>query len=784
MFKTKFKSLSTKITVIISIILLITFTSVLSYYNISLKKGINFQSEQLLLNIAMQYQAALNSEIDKIQTASNILSVNISKNFDNKNFTNQISGDFMSFINRNSKIYNISLITNQIIDTPDSLLISKSITDSVFYYKISFSKKEKGIIKDKKNIKINDIQNQFLINKSIEKNKNAVLNPEFINDKLILIPIIQPIYKGNRYIGYLRIFVDIKWLYNNNFNYYKIQKENFEISISSKNEKIFFTNKQKHLLGRNMRTEYSGCNSLLNTSVYGSKVIVKDRKLTLCKPISFDNNKTKWNIRLSIKKNKIYQALGYNFYTHLAIGLILLIITIVIIAYLINRTIKPLKMLISFAEKVSVGDFECVEEGKEIERKDEIGQLQKAFKAISISLIEITDITKSIASGEFNKKIKIRSKKDTLAESINQMTQALKKAKEEENKRIEENNYSRWFTEGLNEINKVLKIHHKDIYELTENVTKAVVNFFNIALGGIFITTEDENNEIILELIAAYAYSESKFIKKTFKIGESLVGACASEKRIVNIKKLPKGYLQALSGLGESSPKHLLIMPLLYEKELMGVLELASLNLISNDEIKLLESIADNIASNLSIAKANLHTQELLKQSQQYAKELADKDKKMDTTMSQLQDLQEKTAKSEASVKAKLNAMNNTLMTVEYTIDGILLDANQKYLSTMNYSYDEIKGVNVLELLKDEDRDELLRVIEIVKNGNFYESIMRRHTKEGREKWILATYTPIKNEEGGVEKILFYGADITRIKEKENSVKKELERLKTQLPKQ
>ena len=531
-----------------------------------------------------------------------------------------------------------------------------------------------------------------------------------------------------------------------------------------------------------MKDKYPEYIGISNRIAKKNNVIIKDKNLIFNKAINLNKNKYLWNIRLSIKKADIYQSLGYNFYIHLLIGLIILILTIIVILYFIDKTVKPLKVLINFAKKVSVGDFKCEEEKNEIKREDEIGQLQKAFQAISLSLIEITDITKSIVGGNYNKNIEVRSKNDILAESINKMNKTLKKAKEDENKRIKKNDYSRWFSEGLNEINKVLKIHHKNIFELTENVTKTIVDFFNIALGGIFITKED--NDIYLELIAAYAYSESKFIKKTFKFGESLVGACASEKRMVNIKELPKGYLQALSGLGDSSIKHLLIIPLLYENELMGVLELASLNIISDNEIKLLESIAENIASNLSIAKANLHTQSLLEQSQKQTKELAEKDKKMNTAMSQLRVLQENTAKSEALVKAKLNAMNNTLMTVEYTIDGILLDANQKYLSTMNYSFDEIRGINVLKLLKEEDKEDLRKVIDIVKKGNFYESIMRRPTKEGREKWIFATYTPIKNEEGGVEKILFYGVDITRIKENETSVKKELEKLKTQLPKQ
>ena len=719
------------------------------------------------MSIAKQYETDLTSEVKNALSISDILAINVSKNIDNKNFTNQISGIIRNIISKNPKIYNISLITNEVVKTTDSLLIEKSLTDSIYYYKISISRKKSGISSDKKNIPINDIENQLLVSKSIEKNISNVLNIEFINDNLSILPIIQPIYKGNRYIGYIRYFLDVNWLYQKKYNYYKISQKDIDIDIASKNGKIFFSNKHKYLIGKDLKSEHSECDVITNSKSLTNKTTNELKSITLCKAIDINNNK--WSIRLSIDKFVMYKILGYNFYINLLLGSILLVIVIIVIAFFLKKTIQPLKNLIVFARNISVGNFEYNENIKQIKTQNELKQLQESIEAISKSFSDINQLSKSITSGDFSKIMEVRSPEDELAKSINKMNQFLLEEKEYDKQRKIINEHSKWFTDGLNEINKVLKIHHQDIYILTERVTQAIVKFFNIAFGGIFITTKNEADETILELISAYAYSESKFVKKTFKIGESLIGACASEKRIVSLKKLPEGYLQVLSGLGKTAPKHLLILPLLYENELMGVLELASLNTISDKEIKLIENIAENIASNLSIAKANLHTQKLLDKSQQYTKKLAEKDEKMNIAMVKLKDLQEITAKSETSVKAKLNAMNNTLMTVEYTIDGILLDANKKYLSTMNYSFDEIKGINVLELLKNEDREELIKVIEIVKKGNFYEAIMRRPTKEGREKWILATYTPIIDENNNVEKILFYGVDITRIKEKENN---------------
>ncbi|NJO92194.1 MAG: PAS domain S-box protein [Chloroflexia bacterium] len=249
--------------------------------------------------------------------------------------------------------------------------------------------------------------------------------------------------------------------------------------------------------------------------------------------------------------------------------------------------------------------------------------------------------------------------------------------------------------------------------------------------------------------------------------------------------KIPEDYLKILSGLGETSPKSLLIIPLIFEDEVLGVIELGSLSEFNDESIHFAESASMNISSTLSLAQNNIRNAELLEQTRKQTKELEEQERKMKEALAELRDMQAKTSKSEATVRSKLEAMNNTLLIVEYTTEGILLDANYKFLNTMHYSLEEIKGNNVIELLKEEDREELLKVISMVKSGNFYESVMRRHTKQGQEKWFMASYTPVFNDEGVVQNILFFGIDITRIKANEEKLKlqanemaEELEKLK------
>jgi len=63
---------------------------------------------------------------------------------------------------------------------------------------------------------------------------------------------------------------------------------------------------------------------------------------------------------------------------------------------------------------------------------------------------------------------------------------------------------------------------------------------------------------------------------KKFKTGESLPGQVAKNKTILNISNIPENYINIFSGLGKSSPKYMLFIPILYNNKTIGVIELAS----------------------------------------------------------------------------------------------------------------------------------------------------------------------------------------------------------------
>ena len=85
--------------------------------------------------------------------------------------------------------------------------------------------------------------------------------------------------------------------------------------------------------------------------------------------------------------------------------------------------------------------------------------------------------------------------------------------------------------------------------------------------------------------MASYAYDRRKHLKKTIKPGEGLVGRCIQEGDTIFLTDVPKDYVKIKSGLGQDDPRSLLIVPMKLNENVIGVIEIASLEVFENFQI-------------------------------------------------------------------------------------------------------------------------------------------------------------------------------------------------------
>ncbi|MCV0424094.1 MAG: PAS domain-containing methyl-accepting chemotaxis protein [Roseibium sp.] len=115
------------------------------------------------------------------------------------------------------------------------------------------------------------------------------------------------------------------------------------------------------------------------------------------------------------------------------------------------------------------------------------------------------------------------------------------------------------------------------------------------------------------------------------------------------------------------------------------------------------------------------------------------------------------------SAKAILDAFSRSQAMIEFTPDGVILDANPNFLGAMGYALEEIKGQHH-RLFVDPDYAESQEYVDFwheLAEGQFKAAEFLRFDKQGNDVWIQASYNPVMNGAGKVVKVVKIAADIT-----------------------
>ncbi|MGH3547624.1 MAG: HAMP domain-containing protein [Pseudonocardiaceae bacterium] len=191
--------------------------------------------------------------------------------------------------------------------------------------------------------------------------------------------------------------------------------------------------------------------------------------------------------------------------------------------------------------------------------------------------------------------------------------------------------------------------------ELAPLVSAQQGAFFLVRAGGKEVTAEPS----IVEFIAGYGVADPAAIRH-FALGESLVGQAALDKRTILVTEAPPNYAAISSGLGQAAPTNLLVLPLLFEDQALGVIELGSVNEFTPVHRDLLEQLRETIGVNVNTILANSRTEALLAESQRLAQELTLGSQRLQAQQHELQK-----SNTELAEKAALLATQNRAIEIK-----------------------------------------------------------------------------------------------------------------------
>ena len=122
------------------------------------------------------------------------------------------------------------------------------------------------------------------------------------------------------------------------------------------------------------------------------------------------------------------------------------------------------------------------------------------------------------------------------------------------------------------------------------------------------------------------------------EIGQGLIGQVAINKQKVLLERLVGQQSRVVTGLSEWTPRNILVLPIVFEGEAKGVLELASVERFNPSHQAFLDQLTESIGIVINTIEANMRTEDLLKQSQSLANELQSRQEELQQTNEELQD--------------------------------------------------------------------------------------------------------------------------------------------------
>jgi signal transduction histidine kinase/HAMP domain-containing protein/ActR/RegA family two-component response regulator len=260
----------------------------------------------------------------------------------------------------------------------------------------------------------------------------------------------------------------------------------------------------------------------------------------------------------------------------------------------------------------------------------------------------IAEVATAVTTGDLTRLITVDASGEVaeLKDNINQMIANLRAT----TRRNEEQD---WLNTNLARMSGMMQ-GQRDLDAVASMIMSELTPLVNAQFGAFYLARWEAGVKV-LNLTASYGAELDGAVTATkFRLGQSLVGQAAVERKPILIQQAPADYIRISSGLGSAAPSSIAVLPVLFENEVMAVIELASFGSFDEGHRALLEQLMEMIGVTVNTITANTRTEELLGESRRLAEEL-----KARTDELQLQQKELRRSNAELEDKAELLARQN-----------------------------------------------------------------------------------------------------------------------------
>jgi signal transduction histidine kinase/DNA-binding response OmpR family regulator/HAMP domain-containing protein len=308
----------------------------------------------------------------------------------------------------------------------------------------------------------------------------------------------------------------------------------------------------------------------------------------------------------------------------------------------------------------------------------------------------IAEVATAVTKGDLTRSIALDAQGEmaALKDTINEMIRNLKDT-------TLKNSEQDWLKTNLAKFSRMLQ-GQRDLTNVGRMVLSELCPVVAARQAEFYVLDESEEDGTTLTLLASYASDGQETIGKKIRIGEGVVGQCAVEKQKIVITNVPEGYLRISSGLGEATPRSIMVLPLIFEGQVKGVLELASFVGSNPTHDALLDQLTESIGIVLNTIEANMRTERLLQQSQSLAQQLQTRQEQLQNTNEELQEKARLLAEQKGEVERKNIEVEQARQQLEEKAKQLALTSKYKSEFLANMSHELRTPLNSLLILSDQ----------------------------------------------------------------------------------